>query len=80
MINKIKTIILVKEEQFRKAGRHGDELMSVLREHDEGVKDNYLTIRTNLRFNHPSNVIQAFNQYLRQLRSGGTTAIQIELE
>jgi len=80
MMNKLKSIILLREEEFRKAGRYGDELISVLRDHDDGIKDNYLTIRTNLRFQHPSYVIQAFNHYLKKMQMSGTIAIQIELE
>ena len=76
----LKQVLQIDEIAFRKAGNHGDELISILKGREGDIKDGVLSIRTNLVFNHPSHVIQTFNAYLRSLRRDGIVMINIILD
>jgi len=76
----MKTILQVNEIQFREAGKHGDKLLSILKNRSMDIKENCLLIRTNLTFNHQSIEITAFNHYLRQLRRQNIIAINVVLD
>lgn len=73
-------ILLLEESQFRKAGIFGDQLISLLREKDDWIKDNTLTVFTNLKivFNDPT--IIAFNLFLQNLNRNNTVSIKIKLD
>ena len=79
-INEKKTILQLNEEQFREAGNHGDKLISILRHHQDGVKGNILTLRTDRKYLNDDPVVQAFNSYLGRLRLDNIIAIQVILE
>ena len=76
----LKNILVVEEQAFREAGKYGDTLMSILRDREQDIKDNCLYIRTNLRFEHHSLEIAAFNEYLRMLRRQQVVGVQIRLD
>ena len=75
----MKTIIQVNESQFRD-GKHTDKLMGFLRECEELIENNIMSIRTNLRFDLHDHVVQAFNQKLNLLRRQGVIMIQVFLD
>ena len=75
----MKTIIQVNESQFRD-GKHTDKLMGFLRECEELIENNIMSIRTNLRFDLHDHVVQAFNQKLNLLRRQGVIMIQVILD
>lgn len=76
----LKNILVIEEQAFRRAGKHGGILVSILRERDSDIKDNCLYIRTNLKFEHPSLEIATFNRYLQMLRRRNIIGIQIVLD
>ena len=75
----MKTIIQVNESQFRD-GKHTDKLMGFLRECEELIENNIMSIRTNLRFDLHDHVVQAFNQKLNLLGRQGVVMIQVFLD
>lgn len=75
----MKTIIQVNESQFRD-GEHTDKLMGFLRECEELIENNIMSIRTNLRFDLHDHVVQAFNQKLNLLGRQGVVMIQVFLD
>ena len=75
----MKTIIQVNESQFRD-GKHTDKLMGFLRECEELIENNIMSIRTNLRFDLHDHVVQAFNQKLNLLGRQGVIMIQVFLD
>ncbi len=75
-----KTIIQVSEEQFRNAGRHGDMLISILKEREVDIVNNKMLIRTNLSYSHPNVMIKAFNAFLQSLRRDNVIAINVILD
>ena len=75
----LKEILLVDESSFRIAGRHGDALISMLKD-SNGVKDNVLTIMTNLNYLHRDPLIRVFNTMLRELNRKGTIMIKVALD
>lgn len=80
MGRKVPTIIQVREEEFRLAGKHGDMLLSILKDRPMDIKDDRMLIRTNLIYEHPHNVIVAFNHYLAKLRKENVIAINVILD
>ena len=74
-------VLQIDEIDFRKAGTHTDELLSILKQRDVDIIDNKrMFIRTNLVYNHTSIVMKAFNIYLKRLRSKGVVAINVILD
>ena len=78
--NSLKTILQLDEKSFRLGGSHGDKLISILKQGEQRIKDNVLSIRTNLTFSHGSLEIQAFNLKLRELRQQNIVLIQVRLD
>ena len=76
----IKQILLIEEEQFRNAGKYTEELMGVLRNRDDWIKDGVLSIDTSLNFTFNNRVVQAFNFQLRKLRQEGVISVKIKLD
>ena len=76
----MQTILQIEESQFRLAGKHTDKLLSFLKDCEDLVADNVLTIRTNLEFDLNDVVVQAFNHQLKILRMQKTLMIQIKLD
>ena len=75
-----KTIIQVSEQSFRKSGKYGDALISILKDRDMDIKNGRMYVRTNLAYNHPSSEIKVFNQVLRNLRVNNIVGINIILD
>lgn len=78
--NALKQILQIDECKFRKSGKYGDRLMSILRNRDEDIKDGVLSIRTNLIFNHQDPCIKAFNSQLRFMRRQGIVMVNVMLD
>jgi len=76
----MKTILQINESQFRQNGKHGDMLISILKNRSEDIKGNVMFIRTNLAYNHDSIEILAFNHMLRDLRRQNIIAINVILD
>jgi len=76
----MKTILQINESQFRQNGKHGDMLISILKNRSEDIKGNVMLIRTNLAYNHDSKEILAFNHMLRDLRRQNIIAINVILD
>tara|TARA_R110000787_G_scaffold252084_2_gene357582 strand:- start:1034 stop:1264 length:231 start_codon:yes stop_codon:yes gene_type:complete len=76
----MKTILQINESQFRQNGKHGDMLISILKNRSEDIKGNVMLIRTNLAYNHDSIEILAFNHMLRDLRRQNIIAINVILD
>ena len=79
MDKRLKEILVLEESVFRKE-KHTDILIGLLREREDWIQDNILTIMTNLKFNFQSPEIVVFNEYLRILRNRNTIAIRIVLD
>tara|TARA_B110001454_G_scaffold185501_1_gene181730 strand:- start:362 stop:595 length:234 start_codon:yes stop_codon:yes gene_type:complete len=75
-----KTIIQVSEQSFRKSGKYGDALISILKDRDMDIKNGRMYVRTNLAYNHSSSEIKVFNQVLRNLRMNNIVGINIILD
>ncbi len=75
----IKTILQINEREFRN-GKHTEELMGYLRECEELIDNNIMSIRTNLRFDLNNIVIQVFNQKLNLLRRQNVVMVQVFLD
>lgn len=75
-----KTIIQVSEQDFRKSGKYGDKLISILKDRDMDIGNGKMYVRTNLAYNHPSSEIRVFNQVLRNLRMNNIMGINIILD
>ena len=76
----MQTILQIEESQFRLAGKHTDKLLSFLKDCEDLVVDNVLTIKTNLEFDLNDVVVQAFNHQLKILRMQKTLMVQIKLD
>ncbi len=75
-----KTIIQVSEQDFRKSGKYGDKLISILKDRDMDIRNGKMYVRTNLAYNHSSSEIKVFNQVLRNLRLNNVVGINIMLD
>jgi hypothetical protein len=75
----LKTILQLQEHQFRD-GNYTDELMGFLRECENLIENNIMSIRTNLRFDLQNPIVQAFNHKLNLLRREGVIMIQVLLD
>tara|TARA_R110000744_G_scaffold69059_2_gene140303 strand:+ start:1020 stop:1271 length:252 start_codon:yes stop_codon:yes gene_type:complete len=78
--NSIKSVLQIDESQFRKAGKYGDKLISILKGREEDMTNNTLLIQTRFNYQHHSLEIQAFNFMLQSLRRDNVVAIQIVLD
>lgn len=75
----MQTILQVEESQFRNNSTT-DKLMGFLRECENLIENNILTIRTNLMFDLNDPIVHAFNHQLRILQAQQTIMIQIKLD
>ncbi len=75
----MQTILQIDEHQFRN-NNTTDRLIGFLRECEELISNNILTIRTNLRFDLNDPIINSFNHQLRILQSQKIVMIQIILD
>ena len=76
----MKTVIQIDEVDFRNVGKHGDILISTLRECEELIKNGIMTIRTNTKFDLHIPEILAFNRYLQIMKNRNIISIQIVLD
>lgn len=78
----LKTILQLDEADFRKAGKHGDSLMSSLREAENLInkKNNTMYIPTNLEFLRGDRILIAFNFFVGKLANRGVIGINVILD
>ena len=76
----MKTILQLQEQDFRDAGNYTDKALSYIKECEELIVDNIMTIRTNISFDLNVPEVQVLNNYLQKLRLSNTIAVQIILE
>ena len=75
----MKTILQIEESQFRN-NKTTERLMGFLRECDNLIDNNILTIRNNVFFDLQDPVIVSFNHKLRTMRAQGVVMVQILLD
>jgi len=75
----MKTILQIEESQFRN-NKTTERLMGFLRECDNLIDNNILTIRNNVFFDLQDPVIISFNRKLRTMRAQGVVMVQILLD
>lgn len=75
----MKTILQIEESQFRN-NKTTERLMGFLRECDNLIDNNILTIRNNVLFDLQDPVIISFNHKLRTMRAQGVVMVQILLD
>jgi hypothetical protein len=78
--NNSKTILQLNEESFRKAGKYGDQLISILKDKKDDIKNGVMSIRTGMKYLHQDPVMIAFNMYLQKLRMQNIVMIQVILD